>query len=566
MLRVWGGGQYLPSSFYRMCDALGILVWQEMMFACAEYPINPEFLASVEREVEYQVSRLAKHPSIVLWSGNNENEIYAEQSAPQAALYHTLYDKVVFPAISRVDNTRPIWPSSPSAGFLTGTNDCGLPNGDPFSEWNGTQRPTGGSDAHYYNYTSCPDTAAYPRTSFASEYGFQSLPSPENLASVVNQSANDLSLFSPFMQHRQRHQNGNVEIANLLQKNFDLSVDLAELLQNQSSEAVWTPSQFERIVYLSQLQQALCIVDQTQFYIRGRDYPQRTMGALYWQLNQVWQAPSWSSLEYGGQWKVLHSAIRSAWSGVAHTCSGSSWLCPVLSGFWNTTEEEGGGGVLYLHAAVSSAYSLRRVGDRRCTGGSLEYELIVEGVWLHDGWRAVLYRRDAVALAECGRGSFVWRTTLTKLLELFAAVRPAQRAACTPNTCMLWVTVTGPSGSLQSKSIPLALTSWKTAVVPKVKVVAEVTAIAFNEAALRLRLSSERGVALFVVVRPVGRYVLGTFNDNVIFLGSSSSTTTSTNHSFLSATVDLTLTLPDGSFFQSMDDLQENLVVNWLNS
>lgn len=74
MIRVWGGGIYAPDQFYALCDEMGILVWQEFMFACALYPTTSKFLNNVNEEVKHQIRRLASHPSIVLWSGNNENE------------------------------------------------------------------------------------------------------------------------------------------------------------------------------------------------------------------------------------------------------------------------------------------------------------------------------------------------------------------------------------------------------------------------------------------------------------------------------------------------------------
>jgi beta-mannosidase len=69
MLRVWGGGVYETNDFYEIADELGIMIWHDFMFACALYPTNDEFLASVETEVLQQVRRLQHHPSIALWAG-----------------------------------------------------------------------------------------------------------------------------------------------------------------------------------------------------------------------------------------------------------------------------------------------------------------------------------------------------------------------------------------------------------------------------------------------------------------------------------------------------------------
>lgn len=74
MIRVWGGGIYQSEEFYDICDRLGLMIWQDMMFACAMYPRDNEFLTTVRAEIDYQVARLSHHPSIAVWSGNNENE------------------------------------------------------------------------------------------------------------------------------------------------------------------------------------------------------------------------------------------------------------------------------------------------------------------------------------------------------------------------------------------------------------------------------------------------------------------------------------------------------------
>ena len=73
MLRVWGGGIYEKDCFYEYCDRMGILVWQEFMFACSEIPEDDfDFVQEITREAEYQVKRLRNHPCLALWCGMNE--------------------------------------------------------------------------------------------------------------------------------------------------------------------------------------------------------------------------------------------------------------------------------------------------------------------------------------------------------------------------------------------------------------------------------------------------------------------------------------------------------------
>jgi beta-mannosidase len=118
MVRVWGGGLYQTSWFYELCDELGLMVWQEFMFADALYPRNKEFLENVHEEVVHTVRRLGNHPSIVLWSGNNENQDAGEQSNANLVDYSILYDQTVRATLWKEDSTRPYWPSSPSNGAV----------------------------------------------------------------------------------------------------------------------------------------------------------------------------------------------------------------------------------------------------------------------------------------------------------------------------------------------------------------------------------------------------------------------------------------------------------------
>lgn len=80
MIRVWGGGIYEDQAFYDACDELGILVWQDFMFGCGNYPAHPEILKSIKREAEENVKLLRHHPSIVIWAGNNEDYQYQESA------------------------------------------------------------------------------------------------------------------------------------------------------------------------------------------------------------------------------------------------------------------------------------------------------------------------------------------------------------------------------------------------------------------------------------------------------------------------------------------------------
>ena len=116
-LRVWGGGVYESDEFYDLCDEKGIMVWQDFIFACGKYPATDEaFLADVTQEARHQVRRLAHHPSLIAWCGNNEIEQgywewgYEKGVAfPDYALYH-----LVLPRLMREEDPgRYYQPSSP---------------------------------------------------------------------------------------------------------------------------------------------------------------------------------------------------------------------------------------------------------------------------------------------------------------------------------------------------------------------------------------------------------------------------------------------------------------------
>jgi len=155
-LRVWGGGIYQHDAFYDLADQHGILVWQEFLFACAMYPRDGPFLDNVKQEIRDTIRRLSNHPSIFLWSGNNENEgaLYWYQESLENLMlytvdYYTLTVETELPTVQEEDDSRPFWPSSPSNGFVS-TNPL-------VGAWGNVDDPTMG-DVHFYNYQMNPTT------------------------------------------------------------------------------------------------------------------------------------------------------------------------------------------------------------------------------------------------------------------------------------------------------------------------------------------------------------------------------------------------------------------------
>lgn len=281
MIRVWGGGVYEDERFYDLCDALGLLVWHDFMFACSVYPFtDPAFVANVSAEVEDNVRRLRHRPCLALWCGNNELEAgwshwgwgTPERADLQAADKHFFY-ATLRNLVSELDPATPYWPGSPSSN---------MPHTLPQSEAAG--------DAHRWEVWHELRPLSHflqqiPR--FVSEFGFQSLPTLATIAGYA--PPEEWNLTSYLMEHHQRNADGNGRMVAYMGYHFKLPVD------------------FPSLVTLTQLLQGEAIRTAVEHW--RRQWP-RTAGALYWQLNDVWPVASWSSIDYHGRWKALHYAAR----------------------------------------------------------------------------------------------------------------------------------------------------------------------------------------------------------------------------------------------------------------
>ncbi|CAG9764678.1 unnamed protein product [Ceutorhynchus assimilis] len=310
MLRVWGGGVYESDYFYEVADRLGIMIWQDFMFACSLYPATEKFLNNVLAEVDHNIKRLHYHPSIVVYSGNNENEgvlvdnwYGTQDNFTQYKLdYVDLYINTIRKEFNRITRNEAIFiSSSPSNGNLTESQ--GWIGESPGNQYWG--------DVHFYNYALDPwDSNTYPIPRFCSEYGYQSLPSEDTWFTATNDKA-DLVITSHFMDWRQHHPGGNAEMIDLIAENLNIP--------DNETEAYTTA-----FIYLSQVYNSQAIKVETEHYRRYRSYLTDdgrgyTMGALYWQLNDVWVAPTWSSIDYTLRWKMLHYFAKNFFANVIVT-------------------------------------------------------------------------------------------------------------------------------------------------------------------------------------------------------------------------------------------------------
>lgn len=275
-LRIWGGGYYPGDAFYELCDRKGILVWQDLMYACNIYDLNSEFIQNIEEETRDNVKRLRHHACLALWCGNNEMETawlhWAETKNHPLSLkrdYLLQFEYIIPKIIKECDKQTFYWPSSPSSG---GSFD------DPDSEnrgdahywdvWHG-QKPFSDYLKHYFR--------------FCSEFGFQSFPSMKTICSFAEES--ERNIFSEVMESHQKNPAANGKILYYLSENFRYPKDLSSL------------------VYISQLMQGMAMKTGIDHWRRNRG---RCMGSLYWQFNDNWPVASWSSVDYYGRYKALH--------------------------------------------------------------------------------------------------------------------------------------------------------------------------------------------------------------------------------------------------------------------
>nr|WP_244658726.1 glycoside hydrolase family 2 protein [Ciceribacter thiooxidans] len=281
MIRVWGGGFYEHDWFYDLCDRLGLMVWQDFMFACNLYPCTEDFLANVAEEVDYQVRRLSSHASIVVWCGDNELVgalTWFPESRDNRDRYLVAYDRLnrtIEQGLKKAAPEAIWWPSSPASGYL-----------DYGDAWHAD----GSGDMHYWSVwheNKSFDNYRTVKPRFCSEFGFQSYTSLPVIRGFAE--AKDMNIASPVIELHQKNAGGNERIAGTMFRYFRF------------------PKDFPNFVYLSQIQQGLAIRTAVDYW---RSLKPHCMGTLYWQLNDTWPVASWASLDYGGGWKAMHYMAR----------------------------------------------------------------------------------------------------------------------------------------------------------------------------------------------------------------------------------------------------------------
>ncbi|SFC90618.1 beta-mannosidase [Butyrivibrio sp. YAB3001] len=293
-IRVWGGGYYPEDDFYDICDELGLVVWQDFMFACAVYRLTEDFEENIKEEIIQNVRRLRHHASLGLWCGNNEMELFVGQEHWGAK--HTLKSDYVkmyeylFPKIMKEEDPQTYyWPASPSSGGgFDDPNDENRGDAHYWEVWHGNQPFTAYRQFHFR---------------YLSEFGFQSFPSVKTIETFTEPE--DRNIFSYVMEKHQRNSAANGKIMNYMSQTF------------------LYPESLDELVYYSQLLQAEAIRYGVEHFRRNRG---RCMGTVYWQLNDCWPVASWASIDYEGRWKALQYYAKRFFAPILISCEEKGYL------------------------------------------------------------------------------------------------------------------------------------------------------------------------------------------------------------------------------------------------
>jgi beta-mannosidase len=294
LVRVWGGGYYPDDVFFDICDELGLIVWQDFMFACAVYNLTEDFEANIRAELRDNIKRIRHHASLGVWCGNNEMEGFVAggywvSEPKQKSDYIKLFEYILPKLLKKHDPQTFYWPSSPSSG----------------GNFDNPQDPSRG-DVHYWEVWHGNKPFSDYRNHFfrfVSEFGFQSFPCLKTVESFT--LPEDRNVFSYIMERHQRNASANGKIMSYLYQTY------------------LYPKEFGVLLYASQLLQAEAVKYGVEHFRRNRG---RCMGAVYWQLNDCWPVASWASIDYYGRWKALHYFAKRFFAPLMLSCEEESVL------------------------------------------------------------------------------------------------------------------------------------------------------------------------------------------------------------------------------------------------
>ena len=332
MLRVWASGAYTPDFIYDIADEMGVLLWSEFEFGDSLYPIAQEFLENVREEANYNIRRVNHHPSLALWAGGNELENLeleiAAESDPNNTRwmdeYEQLFLNVLLSAV--YGNTKSISyiPSSTTNGYLDLNFSLPIPM---IERYNNLTPGSIYGDTDHYNYDSNVsfNLSTYPVGRFANEFGFHSMPSLQTWQQAI--SPEDLYFNSSVIQLRNHHYPAGGPFTDNFTNSTKGMGEMTIAVENYYPVPFHSDpiANFSAWCHTTQIFQADFYRTQITYYRRGSGLPERQLGSLYWQLEDIWQAPTWAGIEYDGRWKVLHYVAKDIYQPV------------IIASYWNYT-------------------------------------------------------------------------------------------------------------------------------------------------------------------------------------------------------------------------------------
>lgn len=277
IVRVWGGGIYENDEFYSICDELGLLVWQDFMFACGSYPEHPDFIENVKEEVTQNIIRLQAHPSIALWCGNNENEWiwYQDQKSsfekmPGYKIYHNVIPRI----LKKLDPVCNYWPTSPFSfeedpnSYLSGNNH----------QWNIWSR--------WIDYKEVVNDSSH----FITEFGFQGTANKDTFEKYI--PAENRKISDSIFEHHNKQVEGTERVIKFLANHLPLKTNWDDFL------------------YLSQLNQAFALKTCLEHWRTNR----KTNGSIIWQLNDCWPVTSWAIIDSEIKPKISYHFVKNSFA------------------------------------------------------------------------------------------------------------------------------------------------------------------------------------------------------------------------------------------------------------
>ncbi len=277
LVRVWGGGIYENDEFYDLCDELGLLVWQDFMFACGAYPEQKEFISNVSEEVTQNVFRLRHHASLAVWCGNNENEWiwFQEQKTsykkmPGYKIYHSIIPKI----LTRIDPQRPYWSSSPF-GNDDDPNSFNSGNTHQWKIW-----------SMWIDYDNVKDD----KSLFVTEFGFQGPANKDTFEKYLPQKNRKFS--DQIFEHHNKQVEGPERITRFLSGHLPIKTE------------------WEDYLYLTQLNQAFALKTCLEYWRTNG----RTNGSIIWQLNDCWPVTSWAIVDSDIRPKIAYYFVKNTFA------------------------------------------------------------------------------------------------------------------------------------------------------------------------------------------------------------------------------------------------------------